>query len=69
MNKTAFNEEVERLFDEFAQTDKSFWTMGDLTRWIHDCNYWFLQIEISTEVFRIPLNLHCLFAKELKTKQ
>lgn len=39
--------------------------MGDFKRWIMDQNHWMIYVSIKNEIFRIPLNIPCLFGVKI----
>lgn len=65
-NHGTLDHEMDVMFTTHAQSKPNEWTREDFKRWILEGNQWTIQVEIKGKVFRIPLNLACLFGVKVK---
>jgi hypothetical protein len=56
---------IDEVFDSVKQSSQEHWGVGDFKRWVMDNNHWTLYIKIKSNVYKIPLNLPCLFGISL----
>jgi hypothetical protein len=61
VNKTQISQGIDEVFINGKQNSSDYWNLGDFKRWVLDNNHWTLQIEIKDTVYKIPLNIPCLF--------
>ncbi len=69
VNKTQISQGIDEVFINGKQNSSDYWNVGDFKRWILDYNHWTLQVEIKDTVYKIPLNIPCLFGISLVKKK
>jgi len=69
VNKTQISQGIDEVFINGKQNSSDYWNVGDFKRWILDNNHWTLQVEIKDTVYKIPLNIPCLFGISLVKKK
>jgi len=68
-NKPQITQGADEVFINNKQNNSDYWTVGDFKRWILDNNHWTLQIQIKDSIYKIPLNIPCLFGISLVKKK
>jgi len=68
-NRIAIIQETDSMFTSNAQVEKEAWTMGDFKRWIINQEHWMIYISIKDEIYRVPLNIPCLFGVKLQLEK
>lgn len=61
-NKKKFFDFVIAIFEKYKRSDPHRWNLADYKRWILSGENWTLDFEIGTKIYRMPLNLLCLFS-------